>query len=144
MMRCMPCIIKCASWKLRAIECITPFVTLAVRLFVGNFFWQSGMLKIANWPGTLYLFENEYKVPLLAPDMAAILATVAELVLPVLLVFGLGARIAAVGMLAMIAVAEFGYAAAPENTYMAVILAMLLFQGPGRISVDYWIRKKCM
>src|SRR5881628_931209 len=72
-----------------------PLADLGVRLFVAAVFFQSGLTKIANWSSTLSLFENEYAVPLLPPQVAAFLGTGVELFFPVLLVLGLGTRFAA-------------------------------------------------
>ena len=57
-----------------------PLADLGVRLFVAAVFFQSGMTKIANWDSTLSLFENEYAVPFLPPELAAVLGTGVELV----------------------------------------------------------------
>ena len=71
-----------------------PLADLAVRLFVAAVFFQSGLTKIANWSSTVSLFENEYAVALLPPQLAAFLGTGVELFFPVLLVLGLGTRFA--------------------------------------------------
>ena len=61
--------------------------TLAARIFVGMAFFRSGLTKIADWETTLALFADEYHVPLLSPELAAVMGTAGELVLPVLLAF---------------------------------------------------------
>lgn len=71
---------------------------LAIRLYVAQVFFRSGLLKIGNWDGTLYLFENEYRVPLLPPEAAAWLGTIAELFFPVFLALGLAGRFAAAAL----------------------------------------------
>ena len=73
----------------------TPVILLAMRLLVAEAFFRAGQTKIANWGSTLYLFEEEYSVPLLPYELAAYLATATELIIPVLLVFGFLARPAA-------------------------------------------------
>ena len=68
---------------------IEPLVLLAARLWVANVFWKSGYLKVTTWDSTLYLFEEEYQVPLIPWELAAYLATGAELILPLFFVLGL-------------------------------------------------------
>ena len=76
-------------------------------------FWRSAQSKLASWDTTLQLFQEEYKVPLLPPDVAAYLGTAVELTAPVLLVLGLATRLGASAMLGMALVIQlFVY---PEN-----------------------------
>ncbi|MHB8495891.1 MAG: DoxX family protein, partial [Casimicrobiaceae bacterium] len=74
-----------------------PYTLLAIplRLAVATVFWNSAMTKLANWDTALALFSDEYKLPLLPPDLAAYLAVSIELSTPVLLVLGLLTRPAA-------------------------------------------------
>ena len=83
----------------RTIDRFQPLFALAIRLYVARVFLLSGLTKIQDWNITLALFENEYRVPLLSPAMAATFGTAAELVLPALLAVGLGTRFAALGSL---------------------------------------------
>jgi putative oxidoreductase len=123
---------------------------LAIRLYVANVFFRSGLLKIGNWDGTLYLFENEYKVPLLPPEAAAWVGTFTELFFPPLLALGLAARIAALSLSAfnIVAVIAFWHvlstnqAALNSHWYWGVLLAVTLFHGPGKLSLDHWIWKR--
>jgi putative oxidoreductase len=120
---------------------------LAIRLYVAQVFFRSGLLKIRNWDGTLYLFENEYKVPLLPPEAAAWLGTFAELCLPVFLALGLATRLAAAALFAfnIMAVVSFWHvlgqnqAALDSHWYWGVLLAVTLLRGPGKLSLDHWI-----
>ncbi|MGE0724497.1 MAG: DoxX family protein [Alphaproteobacteria bacterium] len=116
---------------------------LLARVAVGAVFWKSGMTKIASWPQTLALFEDEYQVPLLPPDLAAWLATSAELTAPVLLVVGIAARLGALALLGMTAVIQvFVYPHAwAEHLLWATLLAMILTEGPGRLSIDHLVRR---
>ena len=87
------------------------------------------------------LFADEYQVPLLAPDVAALLATAAEITCPILLVIGLGARFASAALLGMTFVIQtFVY---PENwsehLLWAAILITVLTRGAGLLSVDHMI-----
>ena len=65
---------------------------LFFRLYVAWVFLKSGLFKIGDWETTLVLFEYEYAVPVLPFEVAAYLATFAELVFPVFLIAGLGTR----------------------------------------------------
>ncbi|MCW5626330.1 MAG: DoxX family protein, partial [Burkholderiales bacterium] len=71
---------------------------LGIRLYVAQVFFLAGLTKIRDWETTLFLFEDEYHVPLLSPPIAAALGTFGELVFPVLLAVGLGSRFAAAGL----------------------------------------------
>jgi putative oxidoreductase len=123
---------------------------LAIRLYVANVFFRSGLLKIGNWDGTLYLFENEYKVPLLSSEAAAWLGTFTELFFPPLLALGLAARFAALWLSAfnIVAVIAFWHvlsqnqAALNSHWYWGVLLAITLFHGPGKLSLDHWIWRR--
>jgi putative oxidoreductase len=120
---------------------------LAIRLYVAQVFFRSGLLKIGNWEGTLYLFENEYRVPLLPPEAAAWLGTFAELFFPVFLALGLAARFAAAALFVfnIVAVVSFWHvlgenqAALNSHWYWGVLLAVTIFHGPGKLSLDHWI-----
>ena len=77
---------------------LAPVLDLAIRIWVGMVFFQSGLTKIQSWDTTLSLFENEYSVPILPPNVAAYLGTANELILPVFLVLGLGGRLSAAAL----------------------------------------------
>ena len=72
---------------------------LMLRVGVGMVFWKSAMSKLANWDLTVQLFADEYQVPLLPPDVAALLGTTAEVFGAVALILGLGARFGALALL---------------------------------------------
>src|SRR6266849_4001147 len=112
-----------------------PYSLLAVplRLAVATVFWNSAMTKLANWDSAIALFTEEYKVPLLAPEVAAYIAVTIELTTPVLLVLGLATRPAALVLLGMTTVIEvFVYPLAwPTHIQWAAMLIVLLCRGPG-------------
>jgi putative oxidoreductase len=118
-------------------------LALPLRFAVATVFWSSAQTKLANWDATLSLFEDEYKVPLLSPDIAAHIAAAIELSTPVLLVLGLLTRPAAFVLLGMTAVIEiFIYPQAwPTHIQWAAMLLVLLCRGPGAFSVDHLIRR---
>jgi putative oxidoreductase len=122
-----------------------PYSLLAIllRLAVATVFWNSAMTKLANWATAVALFEDEYKLPLLAPEIAAYLAVTIELTTPVLLALGLATRLAALVLLGMTAVIEiFVYPLAwPTHIQWAAMLLVLLCRGAGKLSVDEWITR---
>lgn len=119
---------------------------LALRIQVAWQFLKSGWLKLQDWESTLFLFEEEYRVPLLSPAAAAILGTAGELVFPVLLIAGLLTRYAALGLslvnvLAVVAYAHVllgeGFEAALGQHWLwGLMLATVLVFGGGRLSLD--------
>ncbi|RWA53347.1 DoxX family protein [Cupriavidus sp. UYMSc13B] len=125
-----------------------PYAALAIplRLALATIFWNSAMTKLANWDTAVELFREEYRVPLVPPELAAYLAVSIELAAPVLLVLGLATRPVALILLGMTAVIEiFVYPQAwPTHLQWAAMLLVLLARGPGRFSVDWLIRRHVM
>nr|WP_254413663.1 DoxX family protein [Vibrio furnissii] len=120
---------------------------LLCRIWAGWVFWQSGVSKIANWDSTLYLFELEYHVPLLPWQLAAYLATGAELALPLLLMPGLFGRFSALALFAVNAMAVVSYPLLWEQGFTdhqlwGFMLLMVVVWGPGRLSLDHWLSRK--
>ena len=112
-------------------EYLAPLVDLGMRLFLANVFFKSGLTKIQSWDSTLYLFNDVYHVPLLPPDVAAYLATGAELGLSVLLVLGLFGRFAAAGLsilnvVAVISYADLSDAGRSHHLYWGILLGVLI------------------
>ncbi len=118
-----------------------PYSGLAIplRLAVATVFWNSAMTKLANWDTAVALFVEEYKVPLIPPEIAAYVAATIELTTPVLLVGGLATRPAAAVLLGMVIVIEiFVYPLAwPTHIQWAAMLLVLLCRGPGKLSIDH-------
>ncbi len=117
-------------------------VTLALRIFPAMVFFQSGRTKVEGLfsikDSTWFLFEHEYALPIIPSDLAAVLGTTAEHVLPILLILGLFTRFAALGLLGMTAVIEiFVYPDAwvTHGLWAAAFLAVIVL-GPGRLSLD--------
>ena len=123
-----------------------PYTVLALplRLAVATVFWSSAMTKLANWTTAFELFREEYRLPLLPPELAAYLAVSVELTTPVLLVLGLATRPVAFILLGMTTVIEvFVYPLAwPTHLQWAAMLLILLCRGPGKWSVDYWLYRR--
>ncbi len=117
-------------------------VALAARIFPAVVFWQSARTKVDGLTikdSTYFLFEQVYALPLIPPAIAAQLATVAEHLLPVLLVLGLFARFSALGLLGMTAVIQIFVFPEAWVTHglWATALLVVLAQGPGRVSLDH-------
>jgi len=119
-------------------------VAIPLRLAVATVFWNSAQSHLANWDTTLYLFETDYALPFLPPVPAAYMAVAIEVVTPILLLFGLLTRAAALVLLSMTAVIEvFVYPEAwPTHIQWAAMLFVLLARGPGKLSLDWLIRRQ--
>ena len=117
-------------------------IALGARLALAAIFFLSGRTKVEGLltitDGTFALFRDEYRVPLLAPELAAHVATFAEHLLPALLVLGLGTRLAALGLLGMTAVIQlFVYPDAwPTHLSWAALALYLVGRGGGRFALD--------
>jgi putative oxidoreductase len=126
---------------------LQPAAQLAARCYVASVFFASGLTKLRDWDTTLALFADEYHVPLLSPTVAAWLGTSGELVLPVLLLFGLFGRFAALGLSVINVVAVLSLMDVPDAALMghvfwgSLLLALLLW-GPGRWSLDHFMIPK--
>jgi putative oxidoreductase len=115
-----------------------PLIQALFRLAIAAVFLKAGLTKIASWELTVQLFADEYKVPVLPPDLAAAMAATFEIGCSVLLVLGLATRLATLPLLGMIAVIQtFVYPNAyAEHLTWASILLFLLTRGGGPWSVD--------
>ncbi|WP_062268397.1 DoxX family protein [Endozoicomonas arenosclerae] len=119
---------------------------LGLRLWVANVFFFAGLNKYQSWDTTMMLFEYEYAVPFLAPDIAAWLGTFGELFFPVLLVLGLGGPIAAIALFVVNLIAAISYpdisAAGMQQHYLwGFMLMVLAIYGNGQITLDRIIQK---
>jgi putative oxidoreductase len=131
----------------RALDALQPLAALAARLYVAYAFFLSGLTKLRDWGTTVALFTDEYKVPFLSPEVAAAMGTTGELVLPVLLVVGLGGRFAALGLsviniVAVISLSEIAPAALQQHITWSVLLAGLAIYGGGKYALDQVIVPK--
>ncbi len=136
--------LQTARHVIAALEQAQPLAQLAARLYVGHAFFLSGLTKIRDWDTTLALFMDEYHVPLLPANVAAVMGTAGELVLPVLLVLGLAGRFAAAGLFVINAVAvvslmDIAGPALQQHVFWGSLLIGLLLWGPGRWSLDRYV-----
>lgn len=136
-------------------------IAFVARFSVAAVFWSSGQTKVQGlvinlvsgefefgWPrlsdSALALFQEEYKLPFISPELAAPLTAAAEHVLPLLLLVGLCSRLSALGLLGMTLVIQvFVYpgAYATHGTWIALLL-YLMARGPGVLSVDHWLASR--
>lgn len=117
-------------------------LALSARVSMAAIFFYSGRTKVTGLlsvsDAAVGLFEEEYRLPLISPDLAAHLATYAEHLFPLLLLLGLGTRLSAAALFGMTAVIEvFVYPAAwPTHLSWATLLLYLVTQGGGAWSLD--------
>ena len=112
-----------------------------MRLAVGATFFRSGMNKLESFDSAIALFRDEYRLPLLPPEIAAYMGTTVELTAPVLLVLGVFARLGAAALLFMTLTIQFLVYPEnwPEHLMWASILAYVLSRGPGTLSIDRFV-----
>ncbi len=132
------------------------FSALLARFSIAAVFWKSGQTKIEGfvldivdgrlelgWPrlsdSTIPLFAEEYSLPLIPPEWAAVMASVAEHVFPALILLGLATRFSALALLVMTVVIQvFVYPSAyAVHGVWAAVLLFLMAHGPGRLSLDH-------
>jgi len=116
---------------------------LGMRFGVGLVFFKAGLLKYNSFEFAIKLFEDEYKVPVLDPAVAARMAMFSELTFPALLFLGLGTRLATLPLLGMILVIQtFVYPQAwTDHLLWGSVLLFILTRGPGVFSVDYLVER---
>lgn len=130
----------------RLLNHLQPLFLLALRLWVSWQFLKSGWLKLTDWDSTLFLFQEEYRVPLLSPELAAFAGTFGELFFPLLLAFGVLSRIAAIGLSAVNVLAVVSYAhvllssgfeaALAQHFLWGLMLLTVVIFGPGKLSLQ--------
>lgn len=127
---------------------------LVLRIAVALPFWRSGQTKWTGWfelsDSAVYLFEEEFRLHLFGqayayplPQTAAFASSLAELLLPIMLVLGLATRFAAFGILLMTAVIQLTIPDGWETYHLpwaAMALAVMTY-GPGKIALDHLLRR---
>ncbi len=133
-----------------ALIALSNVLDLGIRLYIAKVFFLSGLTKIRDWETTVTLFQEEYRVPVLPPELAAFMGTAGELVLPVFLVIGLATRIAAFGLtfvniMAVVSYWHFLMSAEPalaQHVYWGILILVVLLHGPGKLSLDAIVWKR--
>ncbi|WP_019616668.1 DoxX family protein [Psychromonas ossibalaenae] len=125
----------------------TPLLLLFTRLWVASVFFKSGYLKITTWDSTLYLFEEEYQVPILPWELAAYLGTAAELILPFFLLLGLLTRPMAAVLFVFNIIAVVSYPVLWEGGFYdhklwGLMILINVVWGAGLISLDNPLKKR--
>ena len=128
----------------KILDFLSTLSDLLIRLWAANVFFKSGLTKIQTFDSTLQLFQYEYHVPILPPEVAAYLATGAELGFSVLLALGLAGRFSALGLFILNIVAVISYpdldaTGLQQHQLWGILLLTTLLHGPGKLSIDYLI-----
>ena len=130
---------RALSTAIRLLNAI-PYSVVAIiaRLATFSVFFRSGTQKLSDWHATLMLFQNEYHIPILPPDVAAYLAAGLELSCSVMILFGLVTRFATILLFGMIAVIQvFIYPSAwPDHIQYVAFMTIIIARGPGVLSLD--------
>ena len=124
-------------------EKLTPVALLAGRLYIARIFLKSGIKKAKDMNGAEMLFKYEYELPLIPADIAAYLATAAEIIFPIMLILGMAARFGAIGIFIMVLVIELlVFPGTTEHYYQMIILGIIMTHGAGKLSVDHLLLKR--
>jgi putative oxidoreductase len=133
--------LESAPWWINGLLC---------RCGVAAVFWRSGQTKVHDFfeidPSTYDLFRDEYRVPLLPPALAAVLATVSEHLFSALLVIGLASRLSSTALFGMTLVIEFFVypESWPDHLLWSSALIYVILRGPGVLSLDHLIRRRLL
>lgn len=124
-----------------AMDALQNPATVVARCYIAEVFFASGLTKLRDWGTTVALFKDEYKVPVLPPEWAALMGTAGEIVLPVLLLLGLLGRVPALGLsvvniVAVISLSEIAPAALQQHISWGIVLAALAIFGSGKWVAD--------
>lgn len=133
----------------RGLDSLQAPALLAARLYVAYVFFASGLQSLRDWGSTLWLYENEFRVALLPPHVAAVLGTAGEVLLPPLLALGLFGRFGALGLFVVNVVALLSYLYALQapailfHIIWGILLLVVTLWGPGKWSVDHgWMKRR--
>lgn len=124
-----------------------PLFALALRYYVFCDMFMSGWLKVKDitngeWNRVVFIFEHEFKVPLLSPEIAAAGSIFNEVIVASMLLVGLFTRLSAAALLFMAIVIELTYISHLQHYLWIVMLTYLVIRGGGFFSLDNLIRKK--
>ena len=120
---------------------LIPLWDILARFYMAGIFFKSGLTKIDDWQGTLWLFKQEYGITFM-PTLVAYGSTALELVAPVLLLLGLGTRVAAASLALFSVCIHFTYPTFHEHYFWMLVLGAIALHGPSTLSLDFWILKR--
>lgn len=135
---------------IKVFDALIPLGDLIARIWVAQIFFTSGLVKIQSWEATKMLFAHVYQVPLLSPYVAAVLGTAAEIILPIMLVLGLGGRFLIFIFFCYNAICAISYhflwtpngmAGLDQHINWGLLLMLMMFHGSGKWSLDHLIHK---
>ena len=116
---------------------------LMLRFIVARDFFNSGLLKVEDFEATVDMFYEDWALPLLSPTLSAYLATIGEILLPIMLVLGLLTRLGAIGLFIMALVIEiFVYPGTTQHYYWLAMLFVIIAVGGQKWSVDHYFLDK--
>lgn len=150
-MKNCPVLLNASNKLTEFLDWCASFFSLLVRLYIAYVFVWSGWLKTTSWDSTLYLFEHEFKILLLPPVFAAYFGTVLEILLPILMLIGIGARLPALGLFLFNVFSVVSYptlltpeyaCALKDHIFWGSLIAIIIFYGHGRFSLDHLIQRK--
>jgi putative oxidoreductase len=123
-------------------------IVLVARASIGGVFWMSGQTKISGFnlaEGTVDLFRDEYNLPFIDPNFAAVLTAISEHLFSALLIIGLASRFSALvllGMTLVIQIFVYPSAWATHGTW-AICFLVIITKGPGTFSLDWlWFGRR--
>lgn len=139
-----------APWRTRFValrkqlaEFPLSLILLGMRVAMGFVFFNAGLLKWNSFDFAVKLFADEYRLPLLPPELAARLAMTVELAVPLFLFAGLATRLATLPLIGMsLVIVTLVYPASwVESLLWGSVLVMILTRGPGVFSLDHLIER---
>ncbi|MDP1839665.1 MAG: DoxX family protein [Reyranella sp.] len=132
------------AWRTRLDAFPLQALQLLMRFSIFWVFWRSGSLKVANMEQAVGLFRDEYKLPVLSPEIAAYLGTAVELAAPCLILVGLFTRLAALSLIVLTLTIQFlvYWNDYPSHLLWLAILVFILTRGPGPYSFDALLFRK--
>lgn len=144
-------LMKIYTVGIRLFKKLIPLIDIGIRLWLFKAFFFSGLLKTKDWHSTVFLFQNEYHVPLIPAEIAALLGTSFELVLPSLLLLGLCSRYSAFLLflfnISIVCCYPYlwtadGLNGLYQHVTWGLLIAVVMVYGPSPLSVDFLIKKK--
>ncbi len=136
------CVYSFCAKTTEFLDKIKPVVNFIVRLYLASTFLFLGLDKIQNWDTTLFLFQNDYQIPLVSHSIATVLAIAIQIACPVMLVLGYGTRFAALILFVTTLMSNFFYQQYVEYNYWMLVLAMLMCYGADKFSLDCYMLGK--